>query len=306
MKLPQLHVGFGTQSGPATFFPIWADAPATKGLVTGADTQLAVTELTTPEVARLTVTNHGTKAALLTEGTLLEGGQQHRINTRTTLIGAGETTGIDVLCVEQGRWNGTTMHRHTGRRAPLHVHAGLHGSNIHSQSDVWSRVQRYEGVRTRSATGSLIEHLDAPRLDGVRLPNLLEGQRGVIVGFGGQILTMELFGSATLFRHHYATLMDSVMLDLMLFRNTSGRNSAAPVAAQSARNFIVAVGSRGFTAVDRTEHRNGDGTVLTQRLEGKHPGLSIRGLSIWDARGIEPHITHLSVWNTRHRILAAA
>lgn len=125
MKLPQLHVGFGTLCGPATIFPVWADSPETQGLVTGSDTQLVVQELPTSEVGRLTVTNLGAKAPLLAEWQLLEGGQQHRIAEQTVLIGASETAVINVLCVEEGRWSGSAEHRSSGRRAPLQVHAGL-------------------------------------------------------------------------------------------------------------------------------------------------------------------------------------
>lgn len=305
MKLPQLHVGFGTQCGPATFFPIWADAPATQDLDTGSEAHLVVNELATPQVSKLVVTNYGTKPALLTEGTLLEGGQQHRINTRSLLIGAGETTEIDVLCVEQGRWNGNPLHRHSGRRAPLHVQAGLHGTGTDHQSDVWRRVQRYEGLRTRSATSSLIEHLDVPPQQDAHLPNLLDGQRGVIVGFGGQVLSLELFGSAKLFRRHYAPLMESTVLDLLLYRNQTGTAPTTPVAAQAARNFVVAIASNGFSPTDRTEHRSGDGTIPAKHIEGRRPGLSTRGVSIKGTHGTEPQIAHQSAWNTRHRALAA-
>lgn len=305
MKLPQLHVGFGTQCGPATFFPVWADAPATVGLDTGKDTRLAVSELPLPQVSRLVVTNQGAKPVLLTEGSLLEGGQQHRINTRTTLIGSGETQGIDVLCVEEGRWHGSPLHRNTGRRAPMHIQASLHSAATHQQSEVWRRVQRFEGVRTSSATRSLVDHLDAPRPTGFRPPNLIEGQRGVIIGFGGQILALELFGSAALFGSRYTALMDSVLLDLALLGGSVSRSAHVAVAAQAARDFVVSIASRGFDTGNQAEHRSAEGTILSRRLQGRHPSVSSRGLSIGGTHVEEPQIAHLSSWNTKHRMLAA-
>ncbi|WP_207346086.1 DUF6569 family protein [Arthrobacter sp. E3] len=305
MKLPMLHVGFGTQCGPATFFPVWADAPGIRDLVTGSEASLSAVELPTPTVNRLSVTNHGATAALLTEGELLEGGQQHRLVARDVLVGAGETLEVDTLCVEQGRWSGSREHRHGGRRAPFHIQAGLHagtGSNGGSrQGEVWQRVQRYEGLRTRSSTASLLEHLDAPAPTGrLDLPNLIDGQRGVIVGFGGHVLSMELFGSHELLRSHYRPMMESMVLDLQLF----GGASSTPVTAQGARDLVVAIGTNGLKPVGRTEHGSGGTSRSTWCLEGRHPMLSVTGIGIGD--GATSQIAHLSAWNTRHSMLASA
>lgn len=304
MKLPMLHVGFGTQCGPATIFPVWADTPATTGLVTGNDARLDVSELATPTVNRLTVTNHGTTAALLTEGELLEGGQQHRLVARDVLVGAGETAQIHALCVEQGRWSGNREHRQGGRRAPFHVQAGLHSvadnNGNDRQDEVWNRVRRYEGLRTRSATGSLLDHIDAaaPTSGRSELPNLIDGQRGVIVGFSGQVLSMELFGSHEMLGNHYRALMESIALDLQLF----GGATSKPVTAQGARDLVVAIGTHGLTPFKRTEHRTDGAFIPARRFEARHPRISVTGVSIGE--GNSDQIAHLSAWNTRHSMLA--
>lgn len=307
MKLPMLHVGFGTQCGPATLFPIWADAPGTRSLVTGNDASLSVVELDTPTVTRLSVTNHGTTAALLTEGELLEGGQQHRLVARDVLVGAGQTQEVDALCVEQGRWSGTREHRHGGRRAPFHVQAGLHGSGLghsgHRQGEVWQRVQLYEGMRTRSSTSSLLDHLDAPAPTGrLELPRLLDGQRGVIVGFGGQVLAVELFGSHELFRSHYRSLMESMVLDLQLF----GAASAKPVTAQGARDFIVAIGRNGIGPIDHGEHHSDGELVYSRRFTNHRPGSPVNGISVGGTTETNSQIAHLCAWNARHSMLVGA
>ncbi|MCQ9164911.1 ARPP-1 family domain-containing protein [Arthrobacter sp. STN4] len=302
MKLPQLHVGVGMQCGAATFFPVWVDARATKGLVTGTEAKLGVNELSTPEVSRLTVTNQGTKAALLTEGQLLEGGQQHRMAAQTTLIGAGETANIKVVCVEQGRWNGSPVHLNTGRRAPFHVQAGLHMNGSDHQDAVWQRVQRYEGIRTNSATGSLVKHLDLPRPQGFLLPNLLDGQRGLIIGIEGQVLSLELFGSRKLFRRHFAAVMDALVLDLLLFRNPAGRGATRPVRAQAARDFVGAIASNGLGLRNQSGHRGNAGSIPVRRIENGHSSLPVSGLSIWGTEGTQPQIAHLSAWNAKHGV----
>lgn len=304
MKLPQLHVGFGTQCGPATIFPVWAESPKTRGLVTGSDTKLVLQELPTPEVGRLTVTNLGAKAALLTEGQLLEGGLQHRIAEQTVLIGASETAVINVMCVEKGRWSGSAEHRSSGRRAPLQVHAGLHGTGTDRQSGVWHRVHRYEGSRTTSATGSLLDHVDQPRPQDIVLPNIVDGQRGVIIGFDGRVLSLELFGSHKLFRQHYPELMESMVPDLFLFNAPAGRGAPAIVRAQSARDFIGAIASNGFAFRDHAVRLSGNRAIPARRFEGNHPQLPLKGVSIEGTDGADPQIAHLIAWNGKHSMLA--
>ena len=71
-----------------------------------------------------------------------------------------------------------------------------------------------------SASGSLVHHLDAgTRIAGPdlgRLPRPIDGQRGVVVGFGGKALMLELFGSHKLFGSHYRSLVEAAWLDIQL------------------------------------------------------------------------------------------
>ncbi len=127
MKVPQLHVGAGSRLGPLSIFPVWTSGSGNLGISTGTHADVAVTELASgAQVARLTVTNNGPHPALLLEGELLEGGQQHRTCARDVVLGPGETRDIDTFCVEAGRWEaGETSHRRQARRAPLNVWSEL-------------------------------------------------------------------------------------------------------------------------------------------------------------------------------------
>ena len=127
MKVPQLHVGAGSRLGPLSIFPVWTSGSGSLGISTGTHADVAVTELASgAQVARLTVTNNGPHPALLLEGELLEGGQQHRTCARDVVLGPGETRDIDTFCVEAGRWEaGETSHRRQARRAPLNVWSEL-------------------------------------------------------------------------------------------------------------------------------------------------------------------------------------
>lgn len=262
MKVQQLHVGAATALGPLTIFPVWTGGPGELGISTGAHADVAVTELASgPQVPRLTVTNNGPRPALLLEGELLEGGQQHRTCARDVVLGPGETRDIDTYCVEAGRWEGTHSHRRQARRAPLNVRAELATSPSNPggagrQGRIWNRVARFDAARGRSATSSLLEHLDRftaePRKDrrfgADDAPAPLEGQRGVVLGLGTRPLLLEVFGTHTLFRRHYRQLVESALLDLELL--APHVMASGPMPAQRARDFAAAVQALEFGAFD--------------------------------------------------------
>lgn len=309
MQFPQLHVGIGRQFGPFTIFPVWSDNRGSLGLSTGAHAQFEVTELASgPEVNRLTVRNTGSKPALLLEGELLEGGHQHRVAARSVLLGPGEQTDVPAFCVEQGRWGGaTTQHSRRARRAPLLVRAELAGLGgpawpaeggaaraVRSadQQRVWQRVDRFSS--NVSPTGSLVEAFDlAPRLE-LEVPAPLDGQRGVVVGLMGRVLTLELFGTATLFARHWEQFAESLRFEAGHLSHVGGRT-----AGQTARDFAaslnVGVHLRQFMSVSHDHGR--DLTSFPVRGAGGH--IACHGLAV--SRGSAPiQPAHLSVWNATH------
>lgn len=286
MKMNQLHVGSGHQVGPLTLFPVWCEGPAVVSLATCAAANLSVTELPSgPQVARLLVTNRNTKPALLLEGELLEGGHQHRVCARDVILAPGETREVDTLCVEQGRWGGGSAHGHSGRRAPLNLRAELNRAHAGSvQQRVWTRVGRFQGMNTVSATGSLVDHLDAGAsraFDTTALPKPIEGQCGVVVGFGGKALMIELFGSFRLFAQHYRALMEAAMLDIQL---TASSLPHVLTPAQSARDLAVRVMELGLS------HHGGP--------------VSVNGVT-YAAPGHKPALAHLTGWDIRHPVMAS-
>ncbi|GAA3318194.1 ARPP-1 family domain-containing protein [Arthrobacter ramosus] len=93
MRVQRLHVGVGSTLGPLTILPVWTAGPGQLGVSTGTHADIAVTELASgAQVGKLTVTNNGPRPALLLEGELLEGGQQHRTCARDVVLGAGTHT----------------------------------------------------------------------------------------------------------------------------------------------------------------------------------------------------------------------
>ncbi|WP_430297736.1 ARPP-1 family domain-containing protein [Sinomonas sp. B1-1] len=319
MQFPELHIGIGRPFGPFTIFPVWSDTPGNLGLTTGAHAQLQVTELATgPQVTRLTVANTGAKPALLIEGELLEGGHQHRVAAESRVVAPGERADVPAFCVEQGRWGGPTMaHGRRARRAPLHVRAELAGlgglaastGDGHrplrpaDQGRVWQRVGRF--AAGASATGSLVEAYDgfdsaASRFDSASLrstPGVFEGQRGVVVGLGGRALTLELFGTSTLFARHWEQFADALRFEAAHAQLLG----AQPTPGQAARDFVagLATDPRRLFAAPTTAH----GAVASTPVRAAVGRYAYSGLAAQRAEG-PAQFAHLSVWDATHPLAA--
>ncbi len=262
MKVPQLHVGAGSRLGPLSIFPVWTSGAGSLGISTGTHADVAVTELASgAQVARLTVTNNGPHPALLLEGELLEGGQQHRTCARDVVLGPGETRDIDTFCVEAGRWEaGETSHRRQARRAPLNVWSelangpdGQRGGN--RQGRIWERVRRFDAARGASATSSLLDHLDlstgperAQPLRRRGCPDRAGRPARRRDRAGQQPLLLEVFGTHTLFRRHYRQLIESALLDLELLPPQV--LASGPMPGQRARDFAAHVQAMDFGTFD--------------------------------------------------------
>jgi hypothetical protein len=319
MKVPQLHVGAGSRLGPLSIFPVWTSGSGGLGISTGTHADVAVTELASgAQVARLTVTNNGPHPALLLEGELLEGGQQHRTCARDVVLGPGETRDIDTFCVEAGRWEaGETSHRRQARRAPLNVRSelatgpgGQRGGN--RQGRIWERVSRFDAARGGSATSSLLDHLDQfkdgtrNRFDAADAPDALEGQRGVVIGLGQQPLLLEVFGTHTLFRRHYRQLIDSAVLDLELLPPQVV--ASGPMPGQRARDFAAHVQAMDFgifdggaAAVEVRSH----GPLRSRNLSRAAGTVSAAGIAV-ELPTRRPQLAHLTGWNTQHPLMEMA
>ena len=119
VTLPTLHVGAPTAVGPLTLFPIWTDAPVPDVPVPlDPPATATIGELDSgPAVELLTAKNPTPLPYVLLEGTIVDGGWQHRVLVHSVLVGGSAQLDLPVRCVEQGRWNGDTAQRLHRRRA---------------------------------------------------------------------------------------------------------------------------------------------------------------------------------------------
>jgi hypothetical protein len=124
---------------------------------------------------------------------------------------------------------------------------------------VWESVARYESAIAATATGSLVDHLD--RLDSTQPPirvRPVAGQRGVLLGVGGQPLTVDLFGSAGALRAHLPALIRAARLDAALVPP----HLRQPVPGRRARRMARRLAG---TALRRADVDTGDGPGSTRR-----------------------------------------
>lgn len=210
----ELHVGRGTTRNEVTVFPVWT---ARTGF-TGCTTDAGVLEVSEhddgPTVSTLLVGNPSDRPVLVLEGQLFEGGWQHRMAARSMVIGVHQRVPVEVACVEQGRWGGDARQSSRGRRATPYVRDAVRaGGDV--QGEVWRRVAAHTRG-TDNATGSLVRRLDGEASGAADAFRVLPGQSGLLIGVGGQPLTLEVFESQRALRSQFRALVEAALLDAQL------------------------------------------------------------------------------------------
>ena len=298
--IPALHVGQGAHHAGLTVFPVWVDAPRI-GSLDWAPAALRITERAEgASVDTLEAESLAARPLVALEGDLLEGGWQNRMLARSMVLAPRERRALPALCIEQGRWGGAADHSAGGRRASLVVRYGdetAHDRLVSElqrddrQSRVWRRIDAIEQRLGRSETRSFTHQLDR---QSIPMPRLIDGQRGVMIGVGGRIMGLELFGSGSGLRSRYAGIVQSAAVDARL---------ADPVAtpAERARAFARALQGRRLHGGEAGERwfevaRDDDriaATGLGVRVAGGAAGPTDRGL------------LHLTALDRAHPLLAA-
>ena len=302
-RVPVLHVGRGTHLGALSVFPVWTDGPAVRGLDTGRAARVVVAEREpAPVVGELVVTNQGPRPVLLLAGELFEGGWQHRALNHDVILAAEAQMVASVSCVEHGRWRGGADQVRRARRASVMVRSAQAMSSVgQRQQQVWERVSRYDDAFGASATASYVEHLDrggalaatsgtdqaGTLLRHIAAVRALGGQRGVLIGLGGQPAFLELFCSPLALRRHLKGLLDAAVLDAALL-------PTAPTPGRRARRFVERVGTAALTVDPATDA--GAGRSLTSAS----PYHELRGL------GWADQMVHATIFNRRHPLMEVA
>jgi hypothetical protein len=310
LMMPTLHVGQGTHLGGLSVFPVWTDATVVSGMDIGRAARVQVAEREgSPVVGELVLKNEGAKPALLVAGELFEGGWQHRALNHDILLMAGQQLVASVSCVESGRWHGATAQVRRSRRASMMVRsAQTIADSDDRQGQVWERVSLYDNAFGASPTASYVDHLNrraapsegangraqgaqetkaAELAAGIKNVRALPGQRGVLIGLGGQPAFVELFASPTGLRRHLPGVLEAAAIDTALL-------PAEATPGRRARRFV---GSLTHAPLgDQLGADAGAGHALASRS----PHHEIRGLG-WD-----DEVLHVTVFNRRHHLMERA
>lgn len=294
--LPKIHVGRSYRVANLEWFPVWTDAAvAPRTYVTNFDPQqVKVAEQAQANVGGLQIENTTQEPVLLFEGTLLEGGWQHRALTRTVLVPASSVVSLPVVCVEQGRWGGVANQIIGTKVASAGIRAGLRGlrkqgqfvsQSSADQGDVWHKVERlaYES-NTHKPSQSFVEmrnDLDVRmQIDKIVA---LAGQRGVVIAIGGHPVALELFDHPDTLAERLESIVRGYIAESML------------------RDFVATPSSRVRTFVDRTECQ-----ALSEDVDANRKRTTSNAHVASEALFESDVLLHLSTLNVKHELVLAA
>ncbi len=294
--LPAMHVGRGIRYGNLTWFPVFTDAPVTdRGYATKFDAKdVKLAEHEQAVVGSVRIQNDTAQKVVLFEGTLLEGGWQHRALTRTVMVDANGVTELPVVCVEQGRWGGTHAQYIGNRQAPAKVRAAMRGMNPHGfqseadQGRVWAEVNAYANINNaHNGTQSFVEMRNRIDTELAKLATQtvtpIYGQRGVIVAIDGYPVSLELFDHPDTLAERLQGILDGYQMDALAkpYRATPG---------QRARDFAMRIEQVGLQ------------THLYGQVLRNEPDEIVASEALFD----EDRLIHLSTLNAKHELVLAA
>jgi hypothetical protein len=164
------------------------------------------------------------------DGEQVIGAKQNRIFNASFLVSPGSTVELPVSCVEQRRWHydrsrdftssGTTL-TSSARRAKLHrvtASAIRRNSYAADQSAVWQDVDDYlERTSVTSTTSAFSDgYTSRSMVVEQLLPRLqpVQGQVGLAALWDGKLVTLDVFGSASLYARGWRKVARGVLGEL--------------------------------------------------------------------------------------------
>jgi hypothetical protein len=204
--------------------------------------QVTIQEVGEGSVNNLTLTNRADRPLFLLAGEVILGGKQDRIIGRNTIIPARTTQEVPVFCVEHGRWDGTTKDFTTGKAL---AHGRLRGkASYEAQQDVWDEVADKNEKRDIKSASDTYRKVAQQQSDGTlggmekrvnaALDKIAAADRARMIGYAvslnGQIVTVDRFGSPTLFKKLETKLVRSYLTEAIDIK--ARRDIKAPSSSQ--------------------------------------------------------------------------
>jgi hypothetical protein len=267
---------------------------------------IAVKEMPSAEVSRVSITNRAVKPIYLMAGDIILGGKQDREVARDTIVpkGAKEFV-VEVFCVEHGRWTGES-HFRGGEIASGSLR--LETQRSKEQQKVWSQVARearalkaetasgtYRAVAGRTASQqeiqALVKTLGAPL---TRDPRAV----GMLVAINGEVNAGDVFADHRLFAQQLPKLLKSYALDAAQQKEAWAKLPRKPKAAVAEAERLLRDADRGdlrtLPASGATSHREreNDSTVVFEAAPAQ-------GLSSGGAGGFGGAPAHRNIYRKR-------
>ena len=227
-------------------------------------------------VPELKLFNMSESYILLLDGEELEGAKQNRVLNTTLLVPPKSELKVPVSCTEQGRWNQVSAaFQHSGkflfRRARGNKMSSVHQSLKYgqgyrsNQSEVWKDISELQSNRnTHSPTSAMKDIYDKEKDnldDFLKAFPLIEGQCGIIVGLGGQVVGLEYLSSSDRYLDVHRQLIESYTMDALV-ENLSGENPELTL--EESQRFLEQI----WSASQETFRSAAAGTDV--RLESEH------------------------------------
>jgi hypothetical protein len=222
-------------------------------------------------VNQLVLINRSKRPLLLLAGELVSGGKQDRVIAKDRIVPPGaDPLPLDVFCVENGRWTGSSL-QFTTSKVIVHPSVREQAAVKQKQAEVWAAVSGgstaaappsappsaqprlssnalADAISSEAPTQSYRKIYESTRVGGsvdtfvdqvqrrfARATSALKGEHvvGVIVAYGGEVAWSDIFASGDLFRQYWSKLLRSYAVEA-LARPTL-RETASP---DDAREFL--------------------------------------------------------------------
>ncbi|NYB53061.1 MAG: hypothetical protein HVN35_10965 [Methanobacteriaceae archaeon] len=196
---------------------------------------LTVTEIDdSGSVPELKVINKADVPVLLLDGEELVGAKQNRVLNTTILLKEQRETVIPVSCTEQGRWSYNSKYfRDSGNVASLRLRKSKSRSVLASvrdsgqfrsdQMELWNEIDNMSrDARVRSSTKAMSDVYQSREDELSKYHQsfpLVDGQKGLLVMFNGEVMGMDMVSSSKAFQILYPKLLKSYALEAILKGN---------------------------------------------------------------------------------------
>jgi hypothetical protein len=185
---------------------------------------LKIEEVSGGRVPQVKLTNRCDRYIYIMGGEILTGCRQDRIVGRDVLIRPrGKNVIVPVYCVEQGRWSYETDEFYSKKNlGTSRLRAESQKAGGEAQGRIWAEIRGMcERVGLSSGTTRYQETYDSDRVRRKisdfeakmgHVPRLYPDAVGVVVGVGGEIVSVDVFANPELFRRLWPKILKSAAL----------------------------------------------------------------------------------------------